>query len=288
MKNINYFSIGGVPEHFNVPWKKAIDEGVFSLKNIELDWHDYRGGTGDLIKSLANKELDIAIMLTEGAVKSVADGNPFKIVQIYVNSPLVWGVYAFHNTTLGALQSLKEAPRFCISRYNSGSHLMAYLLAEKYDWQLTNNHFVIVDHFLGALKTMQENPNYLFMWERFMTKPYVDSQQFVKLDEIATPWPSFSIVVRQDFYKEHQEIIELMIALIQNYCYKFKQNTIDSIEYLASYFNFSIHDMKNWINETDWNYFYDHPSQKLKPAFDFLVKHKIIPNINYDDVFFDK
>jgi hypothetical protein len=46
--------------------------------------------------------------------------------------------------------------------------------------------------------------------------------------------------------------------------------------------------MKNWINETDWNYFYDHPSQKLKPAFDFLVKHKIIPNINYDDVFFDK
>lgn len=30
-------------------------------------------------------------MLTEGAVKSVADGNPFKIVQIYVNSPLVWG-----------------------------------------------------------------------------------------------------------------------------------------------------------------------------------------------------
>jgi hypothetical protein len=126
------------------------------------------------------------------------------------------------------------------------------------------------------------------MWERFMTKPYVDSQQFVKLDEIATPWPSFSIVVRQDFYKEHQEIIELMIALIQNYCYKFKQNTIDSIEYLASYFNFSIHDMKNWINETDWNYFYDHPSQKLKPAFDFLVKHKIIPNINYDDVFFDK
>jgi hypothetical protein len=29
MKRINYFNIGGVSEHFNVPWKKAIDEGIF-------------------------------------------------------------------------------------------------------------------------------------------------------------------------------------------------------------------------------------------------------------------
>jgi sulfonate transport system substrate-binding protein len=44
------FSIGGVPEHFNIPIRKAIDEGVFMTRNIDIVWQDYKGGTGELVK----------------------------------------------------------------------------------------------------------------------------------------------------------------------------------------------------------------------------------------------
>ena len=35
-------------------------------------------------------ETDIAVILTEGIIKDIAAGNPSKIVQVYVQSPLIW------------------------------------------------------------------------------------------------------------------------------------------------------------------------------------------------------
>ena len=272
----HYFNIGGVPEHFNIPWRKSIDEGLFALKNIELDWHDYRGGTGDLIQALEDKTLDIAIMLTEGAIKAIADGKNFKIIQIYVNSPLIWGIYAYRTTTLTSLEDIK-APHFCISRHYSGSHLMAFLLSKKFNWALNEDSFSIIGNFIGALGNMQENPDNLFLWERFMTKPYVDSGQLTKMGEIATPWPSFSIVVREDFMNENQAVLIQMLEMIAQYTYKFKQNAQQSIEYIASFFGFSIQDMKTWLADTDWNYVLDPPELKIEGAVKLLKELGLIP-----------
>ena len=40
------FQVGGVPEHFNLPWKKAIEESRFENQGISVSWQDYHGGTG--------------------------------------------------------------------------------------------------------------------------------------------------------------------------------------------------------------------------------------------------
>jgi sulfonate transport system substrate-binding protein len=170
----SYFNIGGVPEHFNIPFRKAIDEGVFSTRNIELIWKDYRGGTGDLIKAIKEKQIDIGVVLTEGAVKAIADGAPMKIVQVYVNSPLYWGIYCGNQSPFTRLNEV-ENPSFCISRFGSGSHLMAYLLCQQQGWTMDKVEFVEVGSFSGALKEFNHNPDRLFLWERFMTKPYLDS-----------------------------------------------------------------------------------------------------------------
>ena len=45
MKN---FKIGGVPEHFNLPWYLTLKEKEYQNKNINLRWKDYHGGTGDM------------------------------------------------------------------------------------------------------------------------------------------------------------------------------------------------------------------------------------------------
>ena len=54
--------IGGVPEHFNLPCRKAAarSEPAFA-------WTEYPGGSGDLATAIKEGELDCAIMLTEAA-----------------------------------------------------------------------------------------------------------------------------------------------------------------------------------------------------------------------------
>lgn len=85
------FNIGGVPEHFNLPFRKAIDEGVFCAKNLDLNWKDYNGGTGDLVKALVEKQIDIGVLLTEGAVKAIADQNTLDSID-YISTYLEFSV----------------------------------------------------------------------------------------------------------------------------------------------------------------------------------------------------
>ena len=37
--------VAGVPEHFNLPWHLAIENGAFTQEDIDLQWQDYPGGS---------------------------------------------------------------------------------------------------------------------------------------------------------------------------------------------------------------------------------------------------
>ena len=77
----------GVPEHFNLPWHLALAEGAFEDRGIDLQWTDIPEGTGRMCQMLEDGETDLAIILTEGIVKSITEGNPSRIVQEYIASP---------------------------------------------------------------------------------------------------------------------------------------------------------------------------------------------------------
>ena len=104
--------IAGVPEHFNLPWHLCIENNKFEAVGIDLKWTDVPEGTGKMCQMLRDGETDIAVILTEGIVKDINAGNPSKIVQIYVESPLIWGIHVasksnFNNfKTLGRLYVL--------------------------------------------------------------------------------------------------------------------------------------------------------------------------------------
>jgi len=40
--------VGGVPEHFNAPWHIASGKGCFKAHNVDVQWTEYPGGTGDV------------------------------------------------------------------------------------------------------------------------------------------------------------------------------------------------------------------------------------------------
>jgi len=243
--------IAGVPEHFNLPWHLCIENNEFSEFGIDLQWTDVSEGTGKLCQMLRNNETDIAVVLTEGIVKDIISGNPSKIVQVYVESPLIWGVHVHANSSYFNFSDL-ENKKAAISRVGSGSQLMAYVNAKNNNLDTSNLNFEIVHTIDGAVEALtNENADY-FMWERFMTKPLVDKGIFRRIGDCPTPWPCFVIVVRDDFLKKHKNAVSQILEIINNMTIKFKN--IPSIdEILATRFNQKKEDILEWLSITDWS-----------------------------------
>ena len=129
--------IGGVPEHFNYAWCIGLKRNAFKAQGIDLRWVDCPGGTGQMIEALKQNSIDMAVVLTDGIVKAISGGISSKIVQTFVKSPLIWGIHVATKSNYTKVSDLKNA-QAAISRIGSGSHLMAYLQAQKLGWNTTN------------------------------------------------------------------------------------------------------------------------------------------------------
>lgn len=243
--------IAGVPEHFNLPWHLCIENNEFLEFGVDLQWTDVPEGTGKLCQMLRDNETDIAVVLTEGIVKDIISGNPSKIVQVYVESPLIWGVHVHANSAYFNFSDL-ENKKAAISRVGSGSQLMAYVNAKNNNWDTSNLNFEIVHTIDGAVEALTNKKADYFMWERFMTKPLVDKGIFRRIGDCPTPWPCFVIVVREDFLKKHKNAVSQILEIINNMTLQFKN--IPSIdEILATRFNQKKEDIRDWLSITEWS-----------------------------------
>ncbi len=247
------FLIGGVPEHFNLPWYIALRDKKFHEKNINLRWKDYPGGTGQMARALREKEIDMAVILTEGIVRDIINGNDSKIVQVFVKSPLLWGIHVAENSKYETISDLKGTEA-AISRYGSGSHLMAYVNAETHNWDLEKDlNFKVIHDLDGAVEGLPNGNGDYFMWEKFMTKPYVDNGTFRLIGETPTPWPSFVIAVRHDVLKTKAESIQAILEVINQTTEGFKSiPRID--EMIATRYGIKLDDVREWLTLTQWSH----------------------------------
>lgn len=240
----------GVPEHFNLPWHLAIEEGAFSDRGIELIWTDIPEGTGRMSQILQNQETDLAIILTEGIVKSISLGNPVKIVQEYVSSPLRWGIHVSKGSTHRTIADLENA-RIAISRMGSGSHLMANVHAKKMGWNIESLEYKIINNLQGALEEFEKGSEAYFMWEHFTTKPWVDNGQLRHIADFPTPWPCFVIASTEVFINENKELLVHILEIINRYTVEFK--SIPSIDRtLSNRYGQKLEDIQNWLGKTEW------------------------------------
>ena len=243
--------IAGVPEHFNFPWQLAIENKEFETENLNIVWTNVLEGTGKLCEMLRNETTDIAVILTEGIIKDIGLGNPSKIIQKYIESPLVWGIHVDYHSKFKTVSDLKTK-KAAISRFGSGSHLMALVNAKNQGWDVENLDFEIVNTINGAVESLQKSESDYFMWEKFMTKPLVDKNIFRRIDECPTPWPSFVIVVRNNFLEENSIEIRKLLNIINKTTLNFKK--IPNIENkLATEFNQKPDDIKEWMSITNWS-----------------------------------
>ncbi len=242
--------IGGVPEHFNYPWKLAIQNGSFSNIGLDVEWEDIAGGTGEMNAKLRSGELDIAVVLTEGIITDIINGNPSMIVQKYIKSPLIWGIHTGANSAINSESSFTDV-KFAISRPGSGSHLMASVEAKNRGITLKEHQFVEVGNIDGAVKALNNGEADILLWEKFTTKPLVDAKQLKHIGDTVTPWPCFMIAARQELLVKHPNMVWNLLWIIRKISRHF-MNDHNAEQIIADNYGLSLLDATTWFNKTEW------------------------------------
>ena len=242
--------MGGVPEHFNLPIHLAKEAGEFEGRGINLEWITYHGGTGEMTAALKNDEVDVCILLTEGAIASIVKGNKIRLISEYVITPLTWGI---HTGARNPLQHYSEIwdKRFAISRFGSGSHLMAIVDANSKSRFLEKDQFVPIKTLDGALESLDKLESDVFYWEKFTTKPYVDSGQLRRVGEYRTPWPCFVIVATEKILAEQPQPLIRLLRTIHDYCDKFMHDN-GAPEMVSQRYGITVTDAERWYHNTEW------------------------------------
>jgi len=242
--------VGGVPEHFNLPWHQATESDAFARQGIDLEWITYRGGTGQMTKALEDGDCDLCVLLTEGVIQAIAKGNKSKIISVYVNTPLCWGVHTGANNDLKHYEDVYDQ-RYAISRYGSGSHLMAIVDAEEQGKVIADDQWRVIKNIDGALESLSAQESDVFYWEKYTTKPYVDSGKLRRLGEYYTPWPCFVIAARNEILEKHPLSVTRLLRTIHEYCDRFMQDDSNILEVSKRYHQ-KPRDVARWYHSTEW------------------------------------
>jgi sulfonate transport system substrate-binding protein len=243
--------IGGVPEHFNLPWHLALEARRFEALGIEVAWRDYPGGSGAMAKALREGELDAALLLTEGAVAAISDGVPLEIVSLYTDSALVWGIHVPAASRFHAVEELAGA-RYAISRTGSGSHLMAVVHARTQGWPVESLTLVGVGNLDGAVAAFAAGRADVFFWEKLMTKPLVDAGKFRRVGEFTAPWPAFVVCASSALDGERRAALGRALELVLDEARVLRSRPA-AAKLIADRYGLRADDVAEWLETVRWS-----------------------------------
>lgn len=265
--------VGGVPEHFNAPWHLAMRRGAFASVGAFVDWTVYPGGTGDMAKAVSERAVDVALMLTEGTVVAALKDPRIKVVGVFVSTPAVWGIHVgAASCQQAAIADMKESANFAVSRMGSGSHLMAYVLAESLGWPLDKLQFTVVGNLKGALEQLPKNGDLVFMWEKFTTLPHVVDGTLKRVGEFPTPWPFFVVAANADFLQEEGSpaLLREVLKVVKAEAMRFKAGGKRTLDYIKQHHQIEHGPAQEWLPTVEWGLDGEVPLDMLRDVANVL------------------
>ena len=243
--------LAGVPEPFNLPWMLALERRAFVRAGLEVKWRTVPQGTGEMCRLLRAGEVDMAILVTEGAVRDIAHGAPMRIVGTLVDSPLTWGVHVGASMGPQKPEDLVGSP-YAISRFNSGSHLMAMEHARQKGWTPAEKDFVVVNDLNGAVERLQATEPATFLWEKSITAALVNAGKLRRVEEFDAGWPAFVVVASDAFLAEHSTKIDVLLRVFRDQARGLMQKKT-APEMVAHRYGMSAEDALEWFRTVRWN-----------------------------------
>ena len=226
-----------------------------------------------MTQALAKHEVDMAVLLTGGALADLVKRRQTKLVKVYVHSPLIWGIHVAADSKLQSIQDIQNK-RYAISRYGSGSHLMAILDAAERKWD-TDLNFKVVKNLDGARQALADGDADVFMWEQFTTQPLVDNGEFRRVGVRKTLWPAFVIAVNNSFIKTHPEVVQTTLRVINQQSATLMKDA-NAVPTIADRYGLQVEQVKQWFELTEWDVGYQRPDKAIEAAIDYLQQLEII------------
>jgi len=128
---------------------------------------------------------------------------------------------------------------------------MAFLFADANGWDTEKLEFEIINNLTGARELFTQGGNHVFLWEKFMTKPYVDNGEFRHITDFPTPWPCFVVCVRKNILAKYKKQIHIMLQTVLDTANDLKQSPI-ATKLIAANYGLEIDDVETWLAMTDW------------------------------------
>lgn len=278
--------VGGVPEHFNLPWQLALEQGKFHREGIDLEFREYATGTGAMCADLRAGELHLAVALTEGLLMDMALKRETCLIAPYVSSALNWGV---HVAQAGPFQQVAalEGQTFAISRYGSGSHLMAMLWAQQQGWDPQALKFLEVGGLSALEQALTEGKAAAFLWEKFTTLPRVKTGSLRALAKLPTPWPCFMMAARREFVQTQVKTLSRILEIVYAQASHCQQHPEQTIAQVALRFGLTEAEAQDWFEGgpdfegVHWATQAQLPFEALQLALQTLQQLELISQENY-------
>lgn len=268
-----HWRVGGVPEHFNLPWQLGVEEGHFAAAGLELSFRDYPTGTGAMCADLRSGALDLAVALTEGLLMDMAHHRETVMVAPFVLSPLEWGIHVGAQSPYQQAADLREQP-LAISRLGSGSHLMGLLWARERGWDQAPEL-----HSVGGIDALQQAVNDgsagAFLWERFTTLPRVKAGQLRRVDLFPTPWPCFMIAARSEI-AQHPDLPRLL-ATLYTQSLRCQEQSQETLPHIARRYALSAEEAAEWFAGVRWATRAELPTAELAHCYTILGELGLLP-----------
>lgn len=242
--------IAGVPEHFNAPWKYALENNLFTAAGLQIEFIEYSTGTGAMCQDLSLEKIDLAVVLTEGIIKHQQADTAVKIISQFIDTPLNWGIYTAKDSAFNTIFDLENA-RFAISRLGSGSHLMVKILAKNQGWNIDKKQFIKVGGIELLGESILNKKADAFLWEVLTTKPFLDQFQLQQIGILPTPWPCFQIAAAATFAKQ-TTVIETICKIIFGVNQQLNADPTLAATVINKYYNLPQIEILPWLKTVRW------------------------------------
>lgn len=278
MKILPTIKVGGVNEHFNLPWIK-LSENTHEENNFKLEWKSYAGGTGVLTSALRSGEIDMAVLLTEGLLLDILQNDELRMVCFHVSNPLRWAIHIRKSDLQNSFNF--ENKRFAISRKGSGSHTMAKFLLNENKLSYREKMMIEVGSLEGGLNSVEKNESDIFLWEKYTTEPFLDQHHLIAHGEVLTPWPPFSVAVTKKFLESDSSLIKSIVSAVRKNATEIllDPNTTD---YMKSRWKIEPENATRWLSEIKWDNQIPLESESLAPVLENMKKAGLIESIPSD------
>ncbi len=158
---------------------------------------------------------------------------------------------------------------------------MPFVNASQKNLQLRESDFVIVKDLDGARKALASGEADIFFWEKYITKPFVDTGEFEKIGSCPTPWPSFVVVCQNKLLRDHFNDLHNLFDQLHLVIRRLVQSG-DIIKMVADEFGLQYFDAVKWYAEVEWNMDLGVDTEKLGAVVNRLMELKLIPPIPLD------